>query len=133
MLSLQGKKLGRHAGIHRYTIGQRRGLGLPDATPWYVAGLDPERNAVLVGKDADLWQQEVLLPAVHWLNGHPPELPRRCEVKIRSRHPACQAEIVRHDGGVLLTFVQPQRAVTPGQFAVFYEGEEVLGCGEIAK
>ena len=133
MLNLQGKELGRHAGIHQYTIGQRRGLGLPDATPWYVAGLDPERNAVLVGKDADLWQKEVWLPVVHWLNGPPPDLPRRYEVKIRSRHPACEAEIARHDGGVLLTFVQPQRAVTPGQFAVFYDGETVVGCGEIAR
>ncbi len=131
--SLQGEELGLHAGIHHYTIGQRRGLGLPDATPWYVVGLDPERDAVLVGKDADLWQQEVWLPAVHWLSGQPPSLPRVCEVKIRSRHPACKAEIARYDGGVLITFAQPQRAVTPGQFAVFYETEAVLGCGEIAK
>ena len=133
MLTLQGREIGRHAGIHHFTIGQRRGLGLPDATPWYVAGLDLARNAVLVGKDADLWQKEILLPAVHWLNGQPPVLPRVCEVKIRSRHSACQAEIAEHDGGVLMTFAQPQRAVTPGQFAVFYEGEVVLGCGEIAK
>jgi len=133
ILSLQGEEIGRHRGIHQYTVGQRRGLGLPDATPWYVAGLDPERNAVLVGKDEDLWQQEVWLPAVHWLSGQPPFLPHVCEVKIRSRHSACQAEIARHDGGVLITFAQPQRAVTPGQFAVFYEGEAVLGCGEIAK
>ncbi len=134
MLTLQGKELGHHSGIHQYTIGQRRGLGLPDATPWYVVGLVVERNAVLIGKDADLWQKEALLPAVHWLNGQPPPLPRACTVKIRSRHPACQAEIARQEnGGVRLTFAQPQRAVTPGQFAVFYEGEVVLGCGEIAK
>ncbi len=133
MLTLQGKEIGRHAGIHHYTIGQRRGLGLPDATPWYVAGIDPECDAVLVGKDADLWRQEVVLPVVHWLHGQPPPLPRVCEVKIRSRHPACQTEIAAHDGGVLLTFAQPQRAVTPGQFAVFYEGEVVLGCGEIGQ
>ena len=133
MRTLQGQELGRHEGIHRYTIGQRRGLGLPDVTPWYVAGLDPEQNAVVVGKDADLWQQEALLPAVHWLSGQPPALPWVGEVKIRSRHPACQAEITRHEDGVRLIFAQPQRAVTPGQFAVFYEGEEVIGCGEIAK
>ncbi len=134
MLSLQGEELGLHAGIHQYTIGQRRGLGLPDATPWYVVGLDPERNAVLVGKDEDLRQQEVVLSAVHWLSGQPPFLPHVCEVKIRSRHPACQAEITHQEkGGVRLTFSQSQRAVTPGQFAVFYDGEEVLGCGEIAK
>jgi len=133
MLTLQGEELGQHTGIHQYTIGQRRGLGLPDATPWYVVGLDPDRDAVVVGKDEDLWQQEVWLPAVHWLSGQAPPLPLVCEVKIRSRHPACEAEITRHDGGVRLTFAQPQRAVTPGQFAVFYEGEVVLGCGEIAK
>jgi tRNA-specific 2-thiouridylase len=135
MLTLQGREIGRHAGIHHYTVGQRRGLGLPDATPWYVAGLDPTRDAVVIGKDADLWQQEVLLPAVHWLAGQPPSLPRVCMVKIRSRHPACQAEIASLDGGggVRLTFSESQRAVTPGQFAVFYEGEVVLGCGEIAQ
>ena len=134
LLTLQGQELGRHAGIHHYTIGQRRGLGLPDATPWYVAGLDLERNAVLVGKEADLWQQEVWLSAVHWLHGQSPSLPLVCEVKIRSRQPVCLAEIAGHaSGGVRLTFSEPQRAVTPGQFAVFYEGEMVLGCGEIAR
>jgi len=93
MLTLQGRELGRHGGIHQYTVGQRRGLGLPDATPWYVAGLDPGQNAVLLGKEADLWQQEALLPEVHWQSGQPPALPRVCEVKIRSRQPVCQAEI----------------------------------------
>ncbi len=133
MLTVQGKELGRHAGIHHYTVGQRRGLGLPDATPWYVVGLDPARDAVVVGKDADLWQREVVLPVVHWLSGRPPVLPHACMVKIRSRHPACRAELIRHDAGVRVTFAEPQRAVTPGQFAVFYDGEAVLGCGEIAK
>jgi tRNA-specific 2-thiouridylase len=89
---------------------------------------------VLVGKEKDLWQQVVLLPAVHWLSKQPPSLPRVCAVKIRSRQPACEAKLTSHEnGGVLLTFAQPQRAVTPGQFAVMYEGEEVLGCGEIAE
>jgi tRNA-specific 2-thiouridylase len=133
MLTLQGEELGLHAGIHQYTIGQRRGLGLPDATPWYVVGLEPERNAVVVGKDEDLWQQEICLPAVHWQSVQAPPLPLVCEVKIRSRHPACEAEITQRDGGVRLTFSEPQRAVTPGQFAVFYDGEAVLGCGEIGR
>ncbi|MDG4475689.1 tRNA 2-thiouridine(34) synthase MnmA [Thiovibrio frasassiensis] len=133
MLTLQGEEIGHHAGIHHYTVGQRRGLGLPDATPWYVVELDPARNAVVVGKDADLWQQEVLLSSAHWLSGQAPPLPCVCMVKIRSRHPASQAEISQHDGGGLVKFSQPQRAVTPGQFAVFYQGEVVLGCGEIAK
>lgn len=134
MLTRQGETLGFHKGIHQYTIGQRRGLGLPDATPWYVVGLDPERDAVLIGKDEDLWQREVLLDRVHWLSGEVPSLPFVCMVKIRSRHPASQAEVtLRDDGGVLLTFAQPQRAVTPGQFAVFYKGDTVFGCGEIGK
>jgi tRNA-specific 2-thiouridylase len=134
MLNLLGEVLGHHAGIHLYTVGQRRGLGLPDATPWYVVNLAAKQDAVVVGKEKDLWQTELLLSAVHWQSGHAPALPRTCLVKIRSRHPAAQAEIVSQEGGgVLVRFAQPQRAVTPGQFAVFYEGEMVLGCGEIAK
>lgn len=134
MLNLQGEVLGHHTGIHHYTVGQRRGLGLPDATPWYVVGLAAEQDAVLVGKDADLWQKELFLSEVHWQSGHAPSLPCVGMVKIRSRHPAGQAEIVpQENGGVLVIFREPQRAVTPGQFAVFYEGEVVLGCGEIAK
>jgi tRNA-specific 2-thiouridylase len=133
ILTMQGKELGLHGGIHHYTIGQRRGLGLPDATPWYVVGLEAQRDAVLVGKEEDLWRNQVRLSEVHWQSGQSPSLPRVCTVKIRSRQPACEAVLASHDDGrVVVTFEHPQRAVTPGQFAVFYEGETLLGCGEIA-
>jgi len=127
-----GTVLGRHHGIHRYTIGQRRGLGLPDATPYYVVGLDAGNNRVVVGKDEDLWRDALSLREVNWLAGKPPELPTRLLVKIRYRHGGASAIIApAGDGRFSVRFDAPQRAVTPGQFAVFYDGDEVVGGGEI--
>jgi len=127
-----GTVLGRHLGIHRYTIGQRRGLGLPDATPYYVVGLDAANNRVLVGKDAELWRDFLRLREVNWLAGEPPPLPARLTVKIRYRHAGAPATIEATGGGALaVRFEVPQRAITPGQFAVFYAGDEVVGGGEI--
>jgi tRNA-specific 2-thiouridylase len=123
---------GQHQGIHRYTIGQRRGLGLPDATPYYVIGLDPVRNQVLIGKEEDLYRDELLLPEMHWISGVEPPLPQNFMVKIRYRHSAAPASVdLTAAGGYAITFTTPQRAITPGQFAVLYQGEEVVGGGEI--
>lgn len=133
IVSREGQNLGRHAGIHRFTIGQRRGLGLPDATPYYVVGLDACRNRVLVGKEEDLYSRRLLAREVHWLAGGPPELPRTFAVKIRYRHQPVPAEVAPAGGGrVTVTFIEPQRAITPGQFAVFYDDGQVVGSGEIA-
>jgi tRNA-uridine 2-sulfurtransferase len=127
-----GDAIGTHAGIHRYTVGQRRGLGLPDATPYYVVRLDAEGNRVIVGKEEDLLARSLYVQNVHWLAGRPPGLPRHLEVKIRYRHQAARAEILSAPAGrLMVAFTEPQRAFTPGQFAVFYEGEQVLGSGEI--
>lgn len=128
-----GTVLGRHQGIHRYTIGQRRGLGIPDATPYYVVGLDAGRNQVLVGKDEELWRDFLYLRDVTWVAGEPPPLPIRLTVKIRYRHGGAPATIESEgEGRCLVRFESPQRAVTPGQFAVFYNDDEVIGGGEIA-
>jgi tRNA-specific 2-thiouridylase len=126
-----GRELGRHKGIFRYTVGQRRGLGIPDATPYYVLALDSRRNLVVVGKEEDLWQDSLAVREVNWLSGKLPELPGRFLVKIRYRHEAAPAMLAAADAGIRITFERPQRAVTPGQFAGFYQEDELMGGGEI--
>lgn len=127
-----GRVLGRHQGIHRYTIGQRRGLGLPDATPYYVVAIDGDRNRLVVGKNEELWREMLSLRSVKWVAGGPPSLPARLIVKIRYRHEGAPALVAPGQGErVAVRFDAPQRAVTPGQFAVFYDGDEVVGGGEI--
>jgi len=132
VVTLDNKELGRHRGIQHYTIGQRRGLGIPDATPYYVVRLDPARNAVVVGKKQDLWQAELTVGDVNWIGSHRPELPGEFFTKIRYRHKAAQAQVgLQQETAYPVRFSEPQLAITPGQFAVFYENDEVMGGGVI--
>ncbi|MFO7761712.1 MAG: tRNA 2-thiouridine(34) synthase MnmA [Desulfobia sp.] len=126
-----GQVLDRHSGIFGYTVGQRRGIGVPDSTPYYVVGIDPVANRVIAGKEEELWQFDCRVSGLNWLRGYPPELPADLKVKIRHRHPGVMARISTLAEEFLVEFDQPQRAVTPGQFAVFYSGDEVLGGGRI--
>jgi len=126
-----GRVLGTHQGLFHYTIGQRRGLGLADATPWYVTGLDPAANHVIIGKEKDLYHDRLRVHAPHWLP-HPPEQGRQYQVKVRYRHQGADAVMERiGDGHWEIRFDTPQRAITPGQFAVIYDQDRVIGCGEI--
>lgn len=127
-----GECLGNHQGIFRYTVGQRRGLGIPDATPYYVVGLDAPRNRVVIGKEEELWQERLSIKEMHWVAGEEPTLPQEFLVKIRYRHGAAPA-LVCHDphGGHAVRFASPQRAITPGQIAALYQGDEVIGSGVI--
>jgi tRNA-specific 2-thiouridylase len=132
VVTVDGRKVGDHNGIHRFTIGQRRGLGIPDATPWYVVGLEAEQNLVVVGKKEDLFQSEMRVAGVNWLAGQPPAIAKDIEVRIRYRHQPAPAEIrLDGQGGAEVVFQEPQRAITPGQFAAFYRGDELLGGGPI--
>ena len=126
-----GQVLGRHRGIHLYTIGQRRGLGIPAKHPLYVVGLDGSKNQVVVGLDEELWHDCLQVKRVNWLAGQPPTLPLSCQVKIRYRHSACPAMVEQAGDGLLVRFAEKQRAVTPGQFAAFYDDDLLLGGGEI--
>lgn len=133
IVTADGREVGRHLGIHRYTVGQRRGLGIPDATPYYVIALDPARDRVIVGKKDELLAKDLSVVDINWLSGYAPPMPFECEVKIRYRHsPAPAVAIIDPDGEQLrISFRDPQRAITPGQFAVLYQGDAVVGSGVI--
>ena len=129
-----GRILGRHGGICKYTIGQRKGLGIAFEHPLYVTGIDAVNNKVLLGKEELLYSESALLRDVNWISGETPSGSVRCTVKIRYRAPETEAEVFPDgNGGALVRFASPQRAVTPGQAAVFYDGDTVLGGGEICQ
>ena len=137
----EGRVMGRHNGLMYYTLGQRQGIGIggtrdTTAEPWYVAGKDMERNRLLVvqGHDHPRLMSPVLDAIhLHWISGAAPALPLRCAAKTRYRQAdqACRVSRAGQDS-CRVEFDTPQRAVTPGQYAVFYDGEECLGGGVIA-
>ncbi len=133
--------VGRHAGIHRFTVGQRRGLGVASGERLYVTGIDARSNRVRVGGECELAVAGARVERVNWIAGSPPAAPVRARVKVRHRHSGAWAEIAPLDGVVQTEFVdgvvqvhfdEPVRAVAPGQAAVFYDGDSVLGGGWIA-
>jgi tRNA-specific 2-thiouridylase len=127
-----GRVLGEHAGVHRYTIGQRKGLGIAAAGPLYVIATEPHTRRVIVGTNDDLLSTEFHADRVNWISIAPPAAPVRAEVRIRNRHVPAPATVYPLDAGrVRVSFDDPQRAVTPGQGAVFYDGDVVLGGGWI--
>lgn len=129
-----GKTLGEHRGIIHYTIGQRKGLGLGGGgTPFFVLALDARQNRIIVGHQEDLWQSEFQVENTNWISlPKAPSSPVRCLVQIRQRHRAAAAEMVGHESGrVSIRFDEPQLSITPGQVAVFYDGDTILGAGEI--
>jgi tRNA-specific 2-thiouridylase len=128
-----GRVLGRHEGVHRYTVGQRKGLRLSSTTPLYVLEIKAESRMVVVGDRALLESPDCEVSQVNWTAGTPPEGPIAVGVQIRHRHDPAPALVTpRPDGPALVAFAEPQRAVTPGQAAVFYDGDEVVGGGWIA-
>ena len=131
-LDTEGNIVGRHRGIINYTIGQRRGLGLSASEPLYVVSIHPEDNTVVVGHDCDLFSRNVQVRDFNWISGKTPEKEIRCKAKIRYRSREQEAVAYpKEDGTVEIVFDQGQRAVTPGQAAVLYDGDVVLGGGVI--
>jgi tRNA-uridine 2-sulfurtransferase len=129
-----GRVLGRHEGIHRYTIGQRNGLGLSASKPLYVLALDPADRTVVVGPREALEETRLTAAGVNWIAGAAPGGRIEASVQIRHRHAAARATVHAAPGGrAHVQFEEPQRAVTPGQAVVFYAGDEVLGGGWIER
>jgi len=130
----EGQVLAHHDGIHRFTVGQRKGLGLrgsPTGAPMYVIALKPSDSQVVVGPKASLERTTVTASGVNWIEGEP-EGPVRAAVQIRHRHAAAAATVRSvGDGRAEVVFDAPQIAITPGQAAVFYDGDTVVGGGWI--
>ncbi|MBE6848977.1 MAG: tRNA 2-thiouridine(34) synthase MnmA [Ruminococcus sp.] len=127
---MQGKVLGAHRGIIHYTIGQRKGLGVAVGHPVYVCGIDTENNRVILGENEDLFTQRVTAKPLNLITQL--QTPTRVLAKIRYRHKEQPAMAWVDENGLLqVEFEQPQRAATPGQAVVLYDGEIVLGGGEI--
>ncbi|HVO33096.1 MAG TPA: tRNA methyl transferase PRC-barrel domain-containing protein, partial [Elusimicrobiota bacterium] len=149
---INGAVLGRHQGLPFYTVGQRSGLGVAVGQPLYVVGLEKESNTLVVGDKSDVLAGAMTVRDVRWVSGRAPRLPLRAHVKIRYKHQEAAAvlnddgETSRHSDGeknrsglrpvspsprLHVVFDVPQSAVTPGQAAVFYDGDTVLGGGVI--
>ncbi|MGH1393562.1 MAG: tRNA 2-thiouridine(34) synthase MnmA [Trichormus sp.] len=127
-----GKVLGQHDGVHHYTIGQRKGIGIAAAEPLYVIELDAVNNRVVVGDRTKATQPECTVSRVNWVSMAEPTSPIRAEVQIRYRStPAPVTVIPLENSRVRLVFDEPQFSITPGQAAVWYDGEKVLGGGII--
>jgi tRNA-uridine 2-sulfurtransferase len=127
-----GTVLGRHSGIHNYTIGQRKGLGFSTGKPIYVLSIDKEKNRVIVGEDDALRATTLEIENVNWVSIAEPLAPLRAQVKIRHKHEPADATVEALPGlRARITFDSPQRAITPGQGAVAYDGDIVLGGGWI--
>ncbi len=127
-----GRVLGRHDGTHRFTIGQRKGLGISAAIPLYVVDIRPNERTVVVGPRDALERAAMAASKVNWISGEVPPAPLRADVQIRYRHHAAPATIMPiGDDRASIVFDEPQPAITPGQATVFYCGEEVLGGGWI--
>lgn len=128
----QGNVLGRHKGVIHYTIGQRKGLGISSTEPLYVCGICPQDGNVILGSNDDLFSREADISDFNWISGKVFEGEFRCKAKIRYRQPEQWATVLPTGADTVhITFDEPQRAITPGQAAVLYDGDIVLGGGTI--
>ncbi|HKI49537.1 MAG TPA: tRNA 2-thiouridine(34) synthase MnmA [Desulfobacteria bacterium] len=134
IVNLRGETVGRHEGIHRYTIGQRHGLGIASSRPYYVKALEPNGNRVIVGRREDLFSERVSVEDFHWIDPFEPADHSSLSAQVRYRHKAAAGRLeVIDPARVRFVFDQPQMAMTPGQALVCYRGDRVLGGGWIVQ
>jgi tRNA-specific 2-thiouridylase len=132
IIDSEGNVLGRHKGIPFYTIGQRRGLRLAKGKPLYVIGIDGKKNAIIVGEEGKVFEDTFVVNSINWINLQEVTSSFSAQIKIRYNHPGSEGEITpKGKGEVEVRFKSPQKAITPGQAAVFYDGETVIGGGWI--
>src|SRR3954470_6940991 len=131
LVSSSGEVIGRHEGIHNFTVGQRKGLGVATGSPLYVIELRGDRKQVVVGGSDDLYSRTMVVRKLNWIAVEELREPMRVTVKIRNRHEPAPAVISPDGDAVRVEFDEAQRAITPGQAAVFYEGDVVVGGGWI--
>lgn len=133
ILDTGGKVVGEHKGIVDYTIGQRKRIGVTSPEPLYVLAIDPERNAIIVGKHDELFEDGLVADDVNWISVEKLESPMRVTAKLRYRSDFAEGTVMPENGSVRAEFDEPQRAITPGQAVVFYDKEIVVGGGTIVK
>jgi tRNA-specific 2-thiouridylase len=132
LVTPDGRVLGEHTGIHNFTVGQRKGLGIATGSPLYVIQIKGDRRQVVVGEQENLYSKTLMAKRTNLISAEELYQPMRVAVKIRHRHEAAPATIEKSGSDeILVTFDEPQRAVTPGQAAVFYDGDVVVGGGWI--
>src|SRR3954471_5741441 len=135
LVTTSGEVVGQHGGIHNFTVGQRKGLGVATGSPLYVLQINGEKKQVVVGGGEDLYSNTMRVKRLNWISIASLDAAMRVETKIRHRHEPAAATIQIASGStdeVAVTFDKPQRAITPGQAAVFYDSDEVVGGGWIA-
>lgn len=133
IVNSKGEILGKHTGLYNYTIGQRKGLGISYRVPLFVLGFNPTKNEVIVGEEKELYKKEITVTDINLLLVDEIKEPMQVEVKTRYSSKVAKAKIIQNDNEIKVEFEEPQRAITPGQSAVFYVGDIVLGGGKIAE
>ena len=133
LVTTDGRVIGEHTGIHNFTVGQRKGLGIATGSPLYVIQIKGDRREVVVGEQENLYSKTLIAKRTNLISAEELHQPMRVTVKIRHRHEPAAATIEKSGSeAILVTFDEPQRAVTPGQAAVFYDGDVVVGGGWIS-
>lgn len=133
IVATDGRVLGEHPGVHHFTVGQRKGLGFAAGLPLYVISIDAQRNRVTVGNNEELFKRRCRVRGINWIRQAAKGAVMEARVRIRNRHVPAKAHIeALENSEATVEFAEPQRAITPGQAAVFYDGDEVIGGGWIA-
>lgn len=133
IVNSNGKILGKHTGLYNYTIGQRKGLGISNPVPLFVLGFNPLKNEVIVGEESELYKKEIIVSDINLLLID--EIKEWIDVTVKTRYSSkeAKAKIEQEENNIRVVFDEPQKAITPGQSAVFYVDDIVLGGGKIVK